>query len=93
MRWGSGALPLAFVGEPVLLRSNGVSQASAAQNDPREIATEIAGPAIGHFERNGRFGLGELREIGILQNRLAHWRPKPWGQYLGTRPQPGGVPS
>ena len=57
------------------------------------MATEIAGPAIGHFERNGRFSLGKPREIGLLQNRLAHWRPKPWGQYLGTRPQPGGVPS
>ena len=57
------------------------------------IATEIAGPAIGHFERNGRFRLGKPREIGLLQNRLAQWRPKPWCQHLGTRPQPGGVPS
>ena len=58
-----------------------------------EIASEIARPAIGHFERNGRFNLGKPREIGLLQNRLAHWRPKPWGQHLGARAQPDPMSS
>ena len=57
------------------------------------IATEIAGPAIGHFERNGRKKFGEPRKIGLLQNGPGHWRPKPWGQHLGTRAQPGGMSS
>ena len=57
------------------------------------VASAIAGPAIGHFQRNGCFSLEKPREIGLLQNRLAHWRPKPWGQHLGARAQPGGMSS
>ena len=57
------------------------------------IASRIAGPAIGHFERNGRKKFGEPRKIGLLQNGPAHWRPKPWGQHLGARAQPGETPS
>ena len=57
------------------------------------IASRIAGPAIGHFERNGRKKIGERRKIGLLQNGPAHWRPKPWGHYLGTRAQPGPMSS
>ena len=56
-------------------------------------SSEIAGPAIGHFERNGRKKFGEPSKTGLLQNGPAHWRPKPWGQHLGTRAQPGGMSS
>ena len=28
-----------------------------------------------------------------MQNGPVHWRPKPWGQHLGTRAQPGGMSS
>ena len=51
------------------------------------------GSFVGHFERNGRFSLEKPRGIGLLRNRLAHWRPKPWGQHLGARAQPGDMPS
>ena len=68
---------------------------SDRQSDPRpaDIASRIAGPAIGHFERNGRKKFGEPSKTGLLQNGPAHWRPKPWGQHLGTRAQPGGMSS
>ena len=58
-----------------------------------KIASRIAGPAIGHFERNGRKKIGEPSKTGLLQKGPVHWRPKPWGQHLGTRAQPGGMSS
>ena len=41
----------------------------------------------------GKKKLGSLKKIGLLQNGPAHWRPKPWGHYLGTRAQPGPMSS